>query len=204
LKYGVVLLDPPWTFHTRSKVGQNRSAENHYQCMSLQDIFDMPLLPVCADNCLLLLWVTRPHLENGLEFIRRIGKKPSGKPEFTYSTMVDWAKIKDGKLQTGTGYRARDSSEVLLIATRGTVKLQPPAYRQPSVIIHPRTRHSEKPPQQYLYARGVSGPCLEVFARVRRSYSDMPPGMNDWTFIGQEITGNDVRIDLERLAKSSY
>jgi hypothetical protein len=33
--YGVILGDPPWSFATYSPKGKGRSAEAHYDCMSL-------------------------------------------------------------------------------------------------------------------------------------------------------------------------
>ena len=36
--YRVIYADPPWTFATYSRKGKGRSAEAHYDCMSLADI----------------------------------------------------------------------------------------------------------------------------------------------------------------------
>ena len=36
--FGVIYADPPWTFATYSRKGKGRSAEAHYDCMTLDDI----------------------------------------------------------------------------------------------------------------------------------------------------------------------
>ncbi len=40
-KYGVIYADPPWLFRTRSEKGKEKSPEQHYDCMSLDDICKM-------------------------------------------------------------------------------------------------------------------------------------------------------------------
>jgi N6-adenosine-specific RNA methylase IME4 len=41
--YKVIYADPPWTFATYSKKGKGRSAEAHYDTMTLADIKALPL-----------------------------------------------------------------------------------------------------------------------------------------------------------------
>ena len=38
-KYNIIYADPPWTFKTYSDKGKGRSAENHYPCMNIDDIY---------------------------------------------------------------------------------------------------------------------------------------------------------------------
>ena len=40
-KYQIIYADPPWLFRVRSEKGNKRSATNHYDVMSVQDIKDM-------------------------------------------------------------------------------------------------------------------------------------------------------------------
>ena len=37
-KYQIIYADPPWLFRVRSEKGNKRSATNHYDVMSVQDI----------------------------------------------------------------------------------------------------------------------------------------------------------------------
>src|SRR5215813_5286683 len=84
--YGVIYADPPWTFATYSRKGKGRSAEAHYDCMSLAEIKALPVADWAADNCVLLLWTTDPLLPTALEVIRSWG--------FIYKTVgFYWAKL---------------------------------------------------------------------------------------------------------------
>ena len=40
-KYNIIYADPPWHFKSRSEKGEGRN--EHYDCMSLKDICDMPV-----------------------------------------------------------------------------------------------------------------------------------------------------------------
>lgn len=78
-KYNIIYADPPWTFKTYSAKGkEKKSAENHYPCMKKQDIQQLPVKSIAADDCVLLMWVTFPCLQEGLELIDLWG--------FTYKT----------------------------------------------------------------------------------------------------------------------
>ena len=101
--YGVIYTDPPWTFETYSENGKDRSAENHYPTMTLEDIRDMKI--PAAENCALFMWVTIPHLANGLEILKHWG--------FEYKSSYFWH-----KLTKGTGYWSANEVEMLLLAVR--------------------------------------------------------------------------------------
>jgi N6-adenosine-specific RNA methylase IME4 len=73
--YGLIYADPPWTFATFSPKGKGRSAEAHYDCMTLEDIKALPVAEWAAKDCVLLLWVTDPLLERAFEVIGAWGFK---------------------------------------------------------------------------------------------------------------------------------
>ena len=52
--YGVVYIDPPWTFEVRSENGKDRSEQNHYPTMTLDEIIE---LNIQADNNCALVYV---------------------------------------------------------------------------------------------------------------------------------------------------
>src|SRR5688500_9647906 len=72
-RYGVIYADPPWTFQTGSDKGKGGSPEQHYSCLSLDEIKALPVKDLAADDCVLLLWVTWPILPRGLEMIQAWG-----------------------------------------------------------------------------------------------------------------------------------
>src|SRR6476659_2406613 len=84
--YRVVYADPPWTFATWSDRGKGRSAEAHYDCLSLDGIKAMPVANWMAEDAVLLLWATDPLLPRALEVMDAWG--------FAYKTVgFYWAKL---------------------------------------------------------------------------------------------------------------
>jgi len=85
-KYNIIYADPPWTFKTYSQKGkEKKSAENHYNCMNIKDIYNLPINNLSEKDCILFLWVTFPLLQQGLETIKEWG--------FTYKTIgFNWIK----------------------------------------------------------------------------------------------------------------
>lgn len=182
MKFKTILADPPWSYKTYSDKGKGRSADNHYDCMSLEDIKGLSISSIADKDSTLFLWVTVPFLDKGMEVIKAWG--------FTYKSCITWVKYKDNKLQIGTGYRVRNSTEMLLIASKGKNFCPEPKDRLPSAFLSSRLSHSEKPEEQYKYLDPYPGPCLELFARKKR---------DGWTCLGNEIDGKDIRDSLQDL-----
>ena len=61
-QYQIIYADPPWTFKTYSNKGKGRSPEQHYPCMTIDDIKRLPVSTIAAKDCVLFLWVTFPLL----------------------------------------------------------------------------------------------------------------------------------------------
>src|SRR5215469_13133200 len=127
--YRVIYADPPWTFKTYSKKGKGRSAEAHYDCMTLDDIRALPVAGWAAEDAVLLLWVTDPFLMTARSVIEACG--------FTYKTVgFTWAKCRDsgtitsGEHPIGCGYWTRSNPEQCLLATRGRPRRLDASIRQ--------------------------------------------------------------------------
>jgi N6-adenosine-specific RNA methylase IME4 len=177
--FGAILADPPWHFETWSENGENRSASQHYETMSVDEIWALRVADLAAKDCALFLWVTWPMLVHGLKTIEAWG--------FTYKTCaICWVKADvtqidmfndDYPVEIGAGYWTRSNSEVCLLATRGKPKRINADVRQ--AIIAPRREHSRKPDGVHeRIERLVGGPYLELFARQRRK---------GWTCWGNEV-----------------
>lgn len=154
-KYGVIYADPPWQYeHSKTT---NREIENHYPTMTLEAICELPVSDLAADDCILFLWATSPKLAEAMKVIESWG--------FTYRTQAVWVKP-----QIGMGYYFRQRHELLLVATKGEPGVPAPENRPPSVIEHPRGKHSAKPPQVYeiIEAMYPAAPKIELFARNQR------------------------------------
>jgi N6-adenosine-specific RNA methylase IME4 len=169
-----ILADPAWPWETwggeSGKV--HTSADHHFDPMTLADIERLPVAPLAADDCLLLLWVTWPHLPSGLAVMSVWG--------FTYKTVAFvWVKQNESGigLHTGPGYWTRANSEVCLLGTRGSpMRLAEDVHQ---IIEAPVGEHSAKPEETHdRVERLVAGPYLELFARRER------PGWLTW---GDEV-----------------
>ena len=161
--YHVILADPPWTFATYSQKGKGRSAEAHYDCMSIADIKSLPVADWAASDCALFLWVTDPTLPQALEVLAAWG--------FVYKTVAfTWVKTtRDGTpFPIGCGYWTRANPELCLLGTRGRPQRLSRSVRQ--LVFAPRREHSRKPDEVYeLIEKLVAGPYLELFGRAPRA-----------------------------------
>ena len=131
-KFGVILTDPPWTFEVYSDKGLDRSASNHYPTMTIDDIINLDVPSIAADDCILFMWATSPLLPDALAVMSAWG--------FTYKTNCVWVKDK-----IGTGYWYRSQHEILLVGTKGNIPAPAPGTQASSVIIAPVGEHSAKP-----------------------------------------------------------
>lgn len=178
-KYQIIYADPPWSYKVWPKdTGLGRSAESHYKTMDKKDIQNLPIQKLCANNCVLFLWVTAPCLEEGLELIKKWG--------FTYKTKgFCWVK-KNKKSDSdfvGMGYYTRANSEDCLIATRG--RILPRVSRSVRQIINERImEHSKKPDEARKRIIQLFGdiPRIELFARQKTE--------------GWDVWGNEVESDI--------
>lgn len=184
-KYGAILADPPWKFYNWSKrpwwdrtdKNTSRAVEKHYDTMTMDEIWSLPIERFAADDCALFMWACWPSIGDAFRAIEEWG--------FTYKTMgFMWVKGEglplfpdDIKDQVGMGYWTRANTEPCILATRGKPKRINADVRQ--VILDRRRQHSRKPDCVYdRVERLVAGPYLELFARNTR------PGWDSW---GNEV-----------------
>ena len=84
-KYDIIYADPPWRYKGFSSKGEGKNANQHYDCMSIEDICKLPVKNISKDNCILFRWVTDPLLEKAFDVIEAWG--------FIYKTVAfTWAK----------------------------------------------------------------------------------------------------------------
>jgi N6-adenosine-specific RNA methylase IME4 len=131
-KFAVLYADPPWRYENPPMGGSNRSIENQYPTMDLDEICALPVGEIAHDNAVLFMWATSPKLAECMQVLAAW--------DFNYRTDMVWVKDK-----IGMGYHVREKHESLLIAKRG--ELPPPAVeaRPASVVEAPRLEHSAKP-----------------------------------------------------------
>ena len=191
MRFNILYIDCPWQYKVYSKKGQGRSAENHYSTMGKEDIYNLDIEGIAADDCTLFLWVTFPCLLEGLEAIQRWG--------FTYKTL-GFCWVKRCRKQTdkwfwGLGFWTRANPEICLIATKGNPKRVSKAVH--SVIEAPVERHSKKPDivRDKIVELMGNLPRAELFARQR---------YDGWVCLGNEIDGLDIREAIKQVKEDRY
>lgn len=134
--------------------------------MTLEDLIAMRLFidSLVEPKCHLWLWCTWPMMNNGLELMKEWG--------FEYKTGIPWLKVAKNGTPDGRcmGFYGRVVTEVLLFGVRskGTYRTKPP-HNKKNIIIAQKTKHSEKPKDQYKLIESQSyGPFMELFARNTR------------------------------------
>lgn len=163
--YSLIYADPPWRYeHSKT---DNRKIENQYPTMSLDEIKNLPVSDIEADDCVLFLWATSPKLSEAMEVIEAWG--------FTYRTCAVWIKDK-----IGMGYYFRQQHELLLVAAKGTPGAPPESSRKSSVMSLPRGRHSSKPNEvrEHIELMYPGAAKVELFCRDPR---------DGWSAWGNEV-----------------
>jgi MT-A70 len=63
-RYPVIYADPPWDYRLYSETtGSQRAAAEHYPTMKLDEICALPVADIAADDAILFMWTTAPHLQ---------------------------------------------------------------------------------------------------------------------------------------------
>lgn len=178
-KYSVIYADPPWEFTIWSDKGGDKSAQNHYDTMTLEDIKKIDINSISEKNCYLFMWATYPNLPQAFDLGSAWG--------FKYRTVAfTWAKLnKTGQgFFTGLGYYTRSNPEICLLFVKG----KPFKHKSRSVknlVISPVTKHSQKPYEIRDMIVSLCGdlPRIELFSRNRAE------GWDAW---GNEVDGSKV------------
>lgn len=169
--FRAILCDPPWRFELHSDLGDAKSPQAQYPCMSVEDLARLPVPMLSAQNSAIFMWATFPMLPQALDLMRAWG--------FAYKTGGAWAKQSGTgrKWAFGTGYIFRSAAEILLVGTRGEPKWHSASER--NLWVAPIREHSRKPEGIHeMVERLTPGPRVELFARQAR------PG---WTVWGDEV-----------------
>lgn len=181
--FEIFYADPPWEFRSTATGGTFTSgASQKYPTMPLGAIMGLPVASVATPNASLFLWVpSRLKFSHGQPTAAAWGFPH-------YQGTVYW-----NKLRIGMGYWFRNQVEELLVFTKGDVA--PFGCQLPNILSLLAGEHSEKPEEFRRLIETATGTAssrrnLELFARRQ------VPG---WTGIGNQVTGNDVRVDLRNL-----
>lgn len=194
--FPVILADPPWHHASNSTWAPGRNPRRHYGCLKLQDLCDLPVREIAADNAIRFLWVPWPQLVIG----RHIPLMESWGFEASAHAFL-WLKLRlkadpihynlPRDLHFGCGHTTRKNSEPVIIGKRGRIDRLRQDFAVPEVIIAPRREHSRKPDELYHRIERYAGdvPRIELFARQTW------PGWVSW---GNEVTKYDLAAEESR------
>lgn len=169
-RFGVIVEDYEWDYEVWSRAtGMDRHAANHYPVSEdahlAAEVVERTRdrFAVAADNCLLAMWSTVPHLAIAMDVLRLRG--------FRYVSHYAW-----GKDKIGTGHWNRNRHEILLLGVKGDIPCPAPGTQWDSLITAPVGEHSRKPDAflEMLEAYFPSLPKIELNARRQR------PGWKAW------------------------
>jgi len=191
-KYDVIYADPPWDYGgkmqfdksstsvDRIDFGKNifiSAANFKYPTIKTKDLKKIPVYEIAKEDCLLFMWVTNPHLAQGIELGAAWG--------FEYKTVAFvWDKMVHNPGQYTLSY-----CELCLVFKRGRIPRPRGARNVKQLIRALRTQHSEKPLAvlERIQEMFPAQDRIELFAR------DKPAGWDVW--------GLDVREIIEEVRK---
>ena len=171
--YKCIVADPPWQYGKwgmpSDRPNQIAARDMPYPTMSVNEICEMHIKALVADDCDLYLWATQKYLPAAFEVMKAWG--------FKYCQILTWCKTPRG---TGQGGLYCPTTEFLILGRRG--KMPKDKTRLDSTwwnIKRPHNQHSKKPEFfQDLIERMSDGPRIELFARRPRE--------------GWDVWGNEV------------
>lgn len=195
-KFRVILADPPWRFDDRLTMSKvKRGAAANYALMSNFDIENLNVSALAMDDSVLVLWVPSSLLAVGLDVMDAWGFDQKQVFTWVKTTRKDRGTVhrRGGKFCArrpafGMGRLFRGATEIALVGTKGSPYKHLRNRSQRNVCFARNLGHSIKPNDLHrALDRMFDGPKLELFGR--RNY----PG---WTVFGNEVTGNDIAIDI--------
>ena len=172
-KYEIIYADPPWDYKGQTQHGGEGTADTggaakHYETVPLSDLKGLNLPYVAADDALLFMWSSSPHLDQAIDLMKSWGFK--------------WATIGFvwDKQRVNPGFYTMSQCELCLIGKRGRIPTPRGARNVRQFVSSMRGRHSQKPDEvrRRIEEMFPTQRKLEMFARVAA------PGWDVW---GNEV-----------------
>lgn len=185
-RYGIIYADPPWDyggklqFDKSSTKAENMnwsrnifisSANFKYPTLKTNELKLIPIADIAEDDCLLFMWVTSPHLAQGIDLGEAWG--------FEYKTV---AFVWD-KMVHNPGKYTLSYCELCLVFKRGRIPSPRGTRNEKQLVRSPRGDHSSKPDavRQAIARMFPAQDRIELFARHK------PAGWDVWGLEVEEV-----------------
>ena len=169
-RYDILYADPPWDYkgqlqHAGAGSGDSGGAVRHYPTVTLDGLKRLDAGAVSAEDSLLFLWATNPHLDQAIELGKAWG--------FRWATV---AFVWD-KERVNPGFYTMSQCELCLAFKRGRIPQPRGVRNERQLLREPRRAHSQKPEEarrriERMFPRQSK---LELFAR-----GEAPDGWDVW------------------------
>lgn len=171
-KYSVIYADPSWPVDSIVMDKWESPIDDKYPTMIIEDIKNLPVDVLTAEDCSLFLWTTHSFLPDSLDIIKAWG--------FKYFCLITWNK---GSGWTQNGFHKM--TEFLLFAYKGKMNIYQYGKAIPTLINENKTIHSKKPDSiRDLIKSKTPESRVELFARIEYLSDEQKEG---WIFWGNEI-----------------
>jgi len=191
MKYSIIYADCPWSFNNKNTGGSMKSgSEAQYKTMTVDEICNLPVSEIAADDCILFMWWVASQPEEALRVVKSWGFKVKTMSGF------NWVKTtKNDKLGFGMGFYSRQLSEFCLIATKGkpkvinhgirSVQLAEEEFNEETIFAL-NEKHSKKPDifRERIIELMGDLPRVELFARQQTE---------GWDVFGNEVE-NSIKL----------
>ena len=153
-KYDIIYTDPPWDYKGQ-KMTSGSGAINFYPTMTVKQMLKEITIPA-ADNCLMFMWTSSPHLDQAIDLGKGWG--------FDYSTVgFVW-----DKTVPQPGFYTMSQVELCLVFKKGKIPTPRGARNIRQFLSEKRREHSRKPDEirNRIEEMFPDQSKLEMFART--------------------------------------
>jgi N6-adenosine-specific RNA methylase IME4 len=171
-KYDIIYADPPWDYGGKMQfdksgkkdINQNwesnifiSAANFQYPTLKTKELAKIPISEISNEDSLLFMWVTNPHLAQGIELGHAWG--------FEYRTV---AFIWD-KMVHNPGQYTMSFCEMCLVFKKGKIPTPRGTRNEKQLHSIPRGKHSEKPDKirKAIERMFPTQSKIELFARIK-------------------------------------
>lgn len=159
-QFAVIYADPPWDYrgqrqHNGAGGADTGGADAHYSTLSLAQMKKLPVQEITAEDCLLFMWTSSPHLNQAIQLGEAWG--------FCWATVAFvWHKQKPNP-----GFYTMSECELCIVMKRGKIPKPRGARNIRQFLSAPRSRHSAKPDEvrARIEAMFPQQKKIELFAR---------------------------------------